>query len=168
MATQSYFKTTLTLRSSPSSRRKQKNAECSRIQSSNWTLKGTGSPKASGRLSSTHKNNDVDDPIFRDATLNCPLCSSFSPPCPDLHGLRSSSAGLHEGYAPRPAAIRAPHDMTCPSPLASTLLRHPVRHLPLLNRPLHVPRRSLQPFHPSLLDVARILPFAPRRPATVR
>ena len=27
-------------------------------------------------------------------------------------------------YAPRPAAIRAPHDMTCPSPLASTLLRY--------------------------------------------
>ena len=46
------------------------NAECSRIQSlPNWTLKGTGCPKASGRLSPTNNNNNNDDPIFMKEAL---------------------------------------------------------------------------------------------------
>ena len=44
-------------------------AECSRIQSSNWTLKGTGCPKASGRLSPTNNTNNNDDPIFMKEAL---------------------------------------------------------------------------------------------------
>ena len=44
--------------------------ECSRIQSlPNWTLKGTGSPKASGRLLPTNNTNNNDDPIFMKEAL---------------------------------------------------------------------------------------------------
>ena len=78
------------------------NAECSRIQSSNWTLKGTGSPKASGRLSPTNINNDVDDPVFRSEMLHLTaLCARvYSSTCPDLHGPQTSSAGFHEAGFP--------------------------------------------------------------------
>ena len=40
---------------------------------SDWTLKGTGSPKASGRLSPTNNNNNNDDPIFMKEAL-LPIC----------------------------------------------------------------------------------------------
>ena len=78
------------------------NAECPRIQSSNWTLKGTGSPKASGRLSPTNKNNDVDDPIFRSEMLHLTALFArvYSSTCPDLHGPRTSSAGFHKAGFP--------------------------------------------------------------------
>ena len=46
------------------------NAECSRIQSlPNWTLKGTGCPKASGCLSPTNNISNNDDPIFMKEAL---------------------------------------------------------------------------------------------------
>ena len=45
-------------------------ADTARIQPlPNWTLKGTGCPKASGRLSPTNNNNNDDYPLFMEQAL---------------------------------------------------------------------------------------------------
>ena len=90
------------------------NDECSRIQSlPNWTLKGTGSPKAGGRLSPTNNNNNNDDPIFMKEAL-LPICYVSSSllnrlmhPTGESHRVRQPEARMSSclNQPPRFAAV---------------------------------------------------------------